>query len=70
MNVLRLSSVQKVFFVKDDPILSKQVCLNHVIGNAQGNYWILLWVQFIDVDDSQQDQLTLESHFDLQSSLL
>ena len=70
LNVLCFNLIQHVFFIDNYFVLSQHICLNHIIGDAEGYHWILSRVKLIYVYDSQQDQFSLKGHFDLQSSLL
>ena len=48
----------------------QQVALDHVVRNLKREHWILSRVQFINVNDPQQDKLPVESDFNFKSPFL
>lgn len=46
------------------------VVLDQVVCDAEGQHRVLDWVQLVDMDNSEQDQLASKRNFDLQSPFL
>ena len=56
--VLPLADVEQLF-------ISDDVVLDHIVGNLEGYLRVLDVVELIEMDDSEQDQLSSVSYFNL-----